>query len=46
MGSVDNQMFEDALMTLREENNKLRKYISNLERMIEDFISTYNKGVK
>jgi hypothetical protein len=46
MGSVDNQMFEDALMTLQEENNKLRKYISNLERMIEDFISTYNKGVK
>jgi prefoldin subunit 5 len=46
MGSVDNEMFEEALMSLREENNKLRKYISNLEKMIEDFINTYNKGVK
>ena len=46
MGSEDNRMFEDALTILREENDKLRKYVSNLERMIEDFISTYNKGVR
>jgi hypothetical protein len=46
MGSVDNQMFEDALKSLREENNKLRKYISNLEKMIEDFINIYNKGIR
>ena len=46
MGSVDNQMFEDTLMTLREENDRLRKYVSSLEKMIEDLISAYNKGVK
>jgi hypothetical protein len=45
MGSVDNQMFEEALTILREENNKLRKYISNLEKMIEDFINIYNNRV-
>ena len=46
MGSVDNKMFEEALTSLREENNKLRIYISNLEKMIEDLINTYNKRVK
>jgi hypothetical protein len=46
MGSVDNEMFEEALASLREENNKLRKYVSNLEKMIEDLISVYNKEVK
>jgi phosphate uptake regulator len=46
MGSVDNQMFEDALKSLREENKKLRKHVSNLEKMIEDLINTYNKKVK
>jgi prefoldin subunit 5 len=46
MGSVDNEMFEEALTSLREENDKLRKYVSNLEKMIEDLINNYNKKVK
>jgi len=45
MGYSD-RMFEEALESLREENNQLRKYISNLEKMIEDLINTYNKRIK
>jgi len=45
MGHSD-RMFEEALESLREENDRLRKYISNLEKMIEDFINTYNKRIK
>jgi len=45
MGYAD-KMFEEALQSLREENERLRKYVSNLERMIEDFINTYNKRIK
>lgn len=41
MGYSD-RMFEEALEGLREENDRLRKYISNLEKMIEDFINSYN----
>jgi hypothetical protein len=46
MGSEDNKMFEEALAGLREENDRLRKYVSNLEKMIEDLISNYNRRVK
>ena len=46
MGSVDNEMFEEALTSLRKENDKLRKYVSNLEKMIEDLINNYNNKVK
>ena len=45
MGYSD-RMFEEALENLREENERLRKYITNLEKMIEDFIKTYNKRIK
>lgn len=45
MGYSD-RMFEEALENLREENERLRKYITNLEKMIEDFIKTYNKSIK
>ena len=45
MGYSD-RMFEEALENLREENERLRKYIANLEKMIEDFIKTYNKSIK
>ena len=45
MGYSD-RMFEEALESLREENERLRKYTSNLEKMIEDLINTYNKRVK
>ena len=40
MGYGD-KMFEEALQSLREENDKLRTRIAGLEKMIEDFINSY-----
>ena len=42
MGYAD-KMFEEALQSLREENDKLEKQVESFEKLIDTFIKDYNK---
>lgn len=39
-------MFEEALDSLREDNDRLRNYTNSLEKLIEDFIKQYNNSIE
>jgi len=40
MGYSD-RMYEEALVSLREENDKLEKTVASLEKLINSFINEY-----
>ena len=40
------KMFEEALDSLREDNDRLRNYTNSLEKLIEDFIKQYNNSIE
>jgi hypothetical protein len=42
MGTVDNNMFEEALQSLREETYKLEKRVASFEKLIDTFIVDYS----
>jgi len=45
MGYGD-RMFEEALQSLREENDKLEKQVASLEKLINSFINEYEYNLK